>query len=91
MDVEDSVQEWNDEDAPFYKVAKITIPKQAFDSDAQRSFCENLSYTPWHSLPEHRPLGGVNRIRRIVYERISKLRHDLNQSLRQEPTGDESF
>ena len=91
MKVEDSKTEWLESEAPFIKVAKVHIPKQVFDTDAQMDFCENLSFTPWHSLPEHRPLGGVNRVRRIVYEQISKLRHGLNYAPRKEPTGDESF
>ena len=40
---------------------------------------------------EHRPLGGVNRTRRVVYEVISELRHGLNGTPRREPTGDEVF
>lgn len=52
--------------------------RQTFDSDAQMAFCENVSFTPWHALPEHRPSGGVSRLRRTVYEKVSKLRHDLN-------------
>ncbi len=91
MKVEDSKTEWRESEAPFIKVATIHIPKQVFDTDAQMDFCENLSFTPWHSLPEHRPLGGVNRVRRIVYEQVSKLRHDLNHAPRNEPTGDEVF
>ena len=55
------------------------------------AFCENLSFTPWHSLPQHRPLGAVNRVRRTVYESVSKKRHALNQTPRKEPTGDEAF
>lgn len=91
MEVEDSKTEWLESEAPFIRVATITIPRQTFDSDAQMAFCENLSFTPWHSLPEHRPLGGVNRVRRTVYERISKLRHDLNGAPRKEPTGGEAL
>jgi hypothetical protein len=91
MKVEDSKTEWLESEAPFIKVATIHIPQQVFDTEAQMAFCENLSFTPWHALPEHRPLGGVNRVRRIVYEQISKLRHDLNHAPREEPTGDESF
>jgi hypothetical protein len=91
MKVEDSKTEWLESEAPFIKVATIHVPKQVFDTEAQMAFCENMSFTPWHSLPEHRPLGGVNRVRRIVYEQISKLRHDLNHAPRKEPTGDESF
>lgn len=91
MKVEDSKTEWLESDAPFVKVATIHIPKQDFDTDAQNEFCENLSFTPWHSLQEHRPLGGVNRVRRIVYEQVSKMRHRLNGAPRQEPKGDETF
>jgi len=35
----------------------------------------------------HRPLGGINRVRRVVYEAISSLRHQLNLAPRTEPTG----
>jgi hypothetical protein len=91
MLVEYAVPEWPEADAPFYNVARITIPHQQFDNPAQQEFCENLSYTPWHSLPEHRPLGIVNRIRKIVYERISSLRHSMNGTARKEPEGSESF
>ncbi len=87
MKVEDSKTEWKESEAPFIKVATITIPKQMFDSAEQMAFCENLSFTPWHSLPEHRPLGGVNRVRRTVYEETSKIRHSLNRAPRKEPTG----
>ncbi len=91
MPVEDPTIVWDETKAPFIEVASIRIPKQRFDSDAQRAFCENLSYTPWHALPEHRPVGGINRIRKVVYEGISVLRHKLNQAPRVEPTGIENF
>ncbi len=90
MKVEDSKTEWKESEAPFIKVATITIPSQTFDSPEQLEFCENLSFTPWHSLPEHRPLGGVNRVRRTVYEQVSKVRHALNRAPREEPTGAET-
>ncbi|MCM2254200.1 MAG: catalase family protein [Vicinamibacteria bacterium] len=89
MKVEDSKTEWMESAAPFIKVATITIPGQDFGSVAQDEFCENLSFTPWHALPEHRPLGGVNRVRRIVYEQVSMLRHAANRVPRKEPTGEE--
>ncbi len=85
MSVEDSMTEWDPVQAPFIPVATIHIPKQAFDTPARHAFCENLSFTPWHSLPEHRPLGVTNRIRRVVYERISRLRHEMNDAPRVEP------
>ncbi len=89
--IEQSTVEWQEDAAPPVLVARITIPAQKFDSSAQMTFCENLSYTPWHALPEHKPLGMVNRARRVVYTAVSKARHGLNGAPRPEPTGDEIF
>ena len=85
MPVEDSTIVWDEKLSPFQRVATIRIPVQVFDSLQQIEFAENLSFTPWHTLPEHRPLGSTNRVRRKVYETISKLRHHMNNAPRQEP------
>ncbi|RQO35835.1 hypothetical protein DBR37_05590 [Herminiimonas sp. KBW02] len=86
MPIEDPGKEWKESESPFRKVATIRILQQEFDSEAQRVFGENLSYTPWHSLPAHRPLGGINRARKIVYNAISTFRHEYNKVVRKEPT-----
>jgi hypothetical protein len=86
MSVEDSMTEWEEAQAPFYKVATIVIPRQEFDTAEQNLFCENLSFSPWHTLPEHRPLGVTNRLRKGIYERISRVRHEMNSAERREPT-----
>lgn len=86
MPIEDPTIIWNEDAAPFVPVARITIPRQSFDSPEQHAFCENLSFTPWHCVDAHRPLGGINRLRRAVYETISRVRHDLNDAPRREPT-----
>ena len=41
---------------------------------------------PMHALPQHRPLGSINRIRRVVYKTISSLRRELNNVSLKEPT-----
>ncbi|HEX8235240.1 MAG TPA: catalase family protein [Abditibacteriaceae bacterium] len=91
MPVEDATIVWDEARSPFVKVATIRIPPQSFDSPAQRDFAENLSFTPWHALPEHRPLGNTNRVRRVVYDSISRVRHKKNQVPREEPNGHEVF
>ncbi len=91
MPVENPMVEWSVKESPFVTVARIRIPSQEFRSEEQMTFCENLSYTPWHALPEHRPLGGINRMRRVVYETISKLRHKLNNAPRREPVAGPDF
>lgn len=78
--VEDVITEWDEEKAPFVNVAKITIPRQTFDTPAQNAACESLSYNPWHSVAEHKPLGAINRMRRVVYEAISELRYEMNDT-----------
>jgi hypothetical protein len=85
MDVEDSRFEWKETQAPFYTVAMVYIPRQAFDTSEQNEFCENLSFTPWHALPEHMPLGVTNRLRKVIYDHISRVRHEMNTTERREP------
>jgi hypothetical protein len=86
MPIEDPTITWDETAAPFVPVASISIPPQSFDSSEQHTFCENLSFTPFHCIDAHRPLGGINRVRRVVYEHISRLRHELNGVRRHEPT-----
>lgn len=89
--IEDAFIEWDEEQTSFIKVAKLTIPSQDFDTPEKNTFCENLSFNPWHARIEHRPLGNMNRARKVVYDHISKVRHDMNGIERIEPTGDEVF
>ncbi len=83
--VEDPTVAWPEDVSPFVTVARIRIPKQEFRGRLQMAFCENLSYNPWHAIPEHRPLGGINRVRKAVYAELSKIRHDRNETLSREP------
>ncbi|MDZ7685473.1 MAG: catalase family protein [Gammaproteobacteria bacterium] len=78
MSVENAVIEWDEAKAPFHTVATITVHEQDFDTPAKNEACENESYNPWHALPAHKPLGMVNRLRRVVYQAISELRHKMN-------------
>ncbi len=91
MPIEDASVTWNEKASPFRKVATIRIPAQTFDTEEQMKIAENLSFTPWHSLPEHTPLGSINRARRVVYEIISKYRHERNNAPRREPTVEEFY
>jgi hypothetical protein len=85
MDVEDSRIEWMEAKAPFYKLATIRVLPQTFDTPEQNTFCENLSFTPWHALSEHKPLGVTNRLRKVIYDHISRVRHEMNGATRLEP------
>lgn len=75
--IESANDEWKEDAAArFQIVATITIPKQNFDTPLQNTECEHLVFTPWHGLTTHRPLGGINRLRREVYVASSRHRAD---------------
>lgn len=74
MPIEDASVEWRERDSPYYAVARITIPPQEIDSAEREAFCEAVVFNPWHCLPQHRPLGGMNRARREIYPALARLR-----------------
>src|SRR4029077_7506522 len=56
MPVEDPTIEWKTSESPFVRVARIEIGPQDVEKNMANNFCENLSFTPWHALPDHRPV-----------------------------------
>jgi len=78
MPLEDTSVEWRESDAPFETVARVRIAAQDFDTPAQNLACDNQSFNPWFGLEEHRPIGGINRLRKAVYEAVSDYRHSRN-------------
>lgn len=78
MPIEDTSIEWRERDVPFETVAHITLPPQDFDTPALNLACDNLSFNPWFGIEAHRPIGGINRLRKAVYEAVSDYRHSQN-------------
>ena len=78
MPIEDTSIEWREQDSPFETVARITLPAQDFDTPALNLTCDNLSFNPWFGIEAHRPIGGINRLRKAVYEAVSDYRHSRN-------------
>jgi hypothetical protein len=91
MPIENNAVLWPTKRSPRVPAAVLRIPKQTFDSPEQLAFARVLSYNPWHSLPEHRPLGNQSRARKRMYYELSQLRQRMNQVEHYEPTGDERF
>ncbi|MCA9046498.1 MAG: nuclear transport factor 2 family protein, partial [Planctomycetaceae bacterium] len=83
MPIDDATQPWNSPERVI--LGTITIPPQDFQSDERKKFGENLSFSPWHALPEHRPLGSLNEARRAPYIDSSTERHKTSQTVREEP------
>lgn len=91
MPIENNAVLWPGRLSPRVSVATLRLPRQKFDSPAQMEFAKKLSYNPWHTIAEHRPLGNQSRARRRMYYELSKLRHTMNAVPHFEPTGDEVF
>jgi hypothetical protein len=85
MPIENPMKAWDPNLSPYRKVATLRLPVQVFDSPAQVQYCETLSFSPWRTLPEHRPLGGINRARLRVYPAIARFRHEKNNVVFREP------
>ena len=69
LGIENATTAWDEGATPFVNVAKITIPAPQPDINTPEALaeCEDLVFTPWHALPEHQPLGSINRLRKEVY------------------------
>lgn len=75
--IEDASAEWK---TPFIKVGTIKILKQDFNTTERGITDKEMLFSPWHSMNDHRPLGGVNRIRREVYNELSSFRKRHNKN-----------
>lgn len=63
--IEDASVNWS---TPYTTVALLTLPQQAV-SPALLEQAEAAVFDPWQALAQHRPLGDVQRARKVVYFR----------------------
>jgi hypothetical protein len=85
MPIEDPMVRWSSGPENTVTLATVEILPLPFESPEQMNFCEALSNNPWHGVEAHRPLGGINRARRVVYLTTSKARHEVSHAPRREP------
>lgn len=91
MPIENNEVLWPEKLSPRVPAAVLRIPRQTFDSPEQLAFPRMLTFNPWHTIPEHRPLGNQSRARWRMYKELSTLRQKVNDDKHYEPTGDEVF
>ena len=65
----------------FIRVGTITLLKETGSDENRLDLEKTIQFSPWHSLEDHRPLGGINRLRREVYKQLSRIRKRHNKSL----------
>lgn len=79
MPVEDATVVWPEDRSPYVAVARITVPPQeAWSGEKVAAIDEGLSFSPWHCLAAHRPLGVIMRLRRRAYELSVQFRASRN-------------
>ncbi|WP_209330126.1 catalase [Lunatimonas salinarum] len=62
---------------PLIPVAKLSLPKQVFDTPERRAFGESLEFSPWMGLVDHEPVGEINLARRAVYRELAAFRKEV--------------
>lgn len=88
MPVEDATVVWDEDTSPFRTVATLTVePQAAWEHGVSDRLEDSLSFSPWHGLAAHRPLGGVNRARKDTYTFSSDYRGRFNGCPMHEPRG----
>jgi hypothetical protein len=87
MPIEDASIPWPEGLSPYRTVARIVIPSQnAWSAQRVKLVDERMAFNPWHALAAHRPLGGIMRARKLVYQRAASFRAAHNQTPITEPT-----
>jgi catalase len=85
--IEKADKPWPEDKSPWQVVGRITVAAQDSYSDARQLFVDDsLSFSPWHALADHQPLGGIMRARRKAYEEAGKYRAQRNNREIVEPT-----
>jgi catalase len=79
MPIEDATVVWDEQKSPFRTVATLKVePQLAWEHGTSEKTEDALSFSPWHGLAAHQPLGGVNRARKATYEFSADYRGRFN-------------
>jgi hypothetical protein len=56
----------------------VARPQNAYSPERRLYVDEKLSFSPWHCLTAHRPLGNIMRARCHAYKASTDFRHSAN-------------
>ncbi len=86
MPIEDAQAAWSEADSQYVTVARLNIPAQTAWEPVKDRYFEDLTFSPGHALAAHRPLGGINRARLVVYKALAESRLADNRRQPETPT-----
>ncbi|ASL48535.1 hypothetical protein bAD24_III14145 [Burkholderia sp. AD24] len=79
MPVEDASIKWPEDESPYVAVARIRVaPQPAWNDARSAAIDDGMTFSPWHGVVAHRPIGGVMRSRKPAYEMSSEFRGRVN-------------
>ena len=88
MPIENAAAVWPEERSPYRPIARIMVEPQTAWSEARSlAVDDGMQFSQWHGLAAHRPLGGIMRARKVVYEAAKKFRAEKNGRVIEEPRG----
>lgn len=86
MPIEDASVVWPEELSPYIAVARIIVKPQLAWSEARSKMIDDgMSFSPWHGIEAHRPIGSIMRVRKMAYEMSAKFRAEHNRTSMIEP------
>jgi hypothetical protein len=86
MPIENASKVWPEDRSPYLAVARLVAgPQVAWSQPRSDVGDDSLSFSPWHGLAAHRPLGSIMRLRKQVYEAVSGFRREHNGCPLHEP------
>lgn len=87
MPIENAAKTWPEDESPYIAVATLGVEPQTAWSEARSAAIDDgMSFSPWHGLAAHRPLGSINRLRKPVYEASARARAEREHRPVAEPT-----
>ncbi|MDO9367351.1 MAG: catalase family protein [Sphingopyxis sp.] len=85
--VEDPTVEWDEDEAPFVRVAVLRARAQdSWNPALVQQVDDAMRFSIWTGLEAHRPLGNINRARRDTYRHSADYRAEFNGCPYREPT-----
>jgi len=87
MPIENAAVTWPEALSPYIAVARIRVRRQNAWSEARsHAIDDGMSFSPWHGIAAHRPIGSVMRVRKAAYRFSADFRAERNGLCVAEPS-----
>ena len=86
MPVEDASIVGPEKKSSYRGIGRITVkPQTAWNAARSAAVDDGMSFSPWHGLAAHQPLGSIMRVRKMAYEMGRRFRAENGGRTIKEP------